>query len=100
MVPRRNPNYNMTIDLFLLNVIKHETNEKKKNANCRPLFPVEDCHQQSPRAAKLATSILHVATRHEQQRHIEFLLLNARGSCRQHVKNTWDMSDFGPRSKR
>ena len=42
-------------------------------------FPVEDCHQQSPRAAKLATSILHVATRHEQQRHIEFLLLNARG---------------------
>ena len=78
MVPRRNPNYNMTIDLFLLNVIKHETNEKK-NQNCRPLFPVEDCHQQSPRAANLATSISHAATRHEQQRHIEFLLLNARG---------------------
>ena len=76
---------------------------KKKNQNCRPLFPVEDCHQQSPRAAKLATSILHVATRHEQQRHIEFLLLNARGIWRQYiqnVKNTWDMSDFGPRSKR
>ena len=78
MVPRRNPNYNMTIDLFLLNVIKHEANEKN-NKNCLPRFPFEDCHQQSPRAAKLATSILHVATRHEQQRHIEFLLLNARG---------------------
>ena len=76
MVPRRNPNYNMTIDLFLLNVIKHETNEKKESelpsAFFRQRLP-------SPRAAKLATSILHVATRHEQQRHIKFLLLNARG---------------------
>ena len=101
MVPRRNPNYNMTIDLFLLNVIKHETNEKK-NQNCRPLFPVEDNQQQSPRAAKIATSISHAATWHEQQRHNKFLLLNARGIWRQHiqnVKNTWDMSDFGPRSK-
>ena len=51
----------------------------KKESEFPSAFPVENCHQQSPRAAKLATSILHVATRHEQQRHIEFLLLNARG---------------------
>ena len=38
MVLRRNPNYNMTIDLFLLNVI-NMIEVTKKNQNCRLLFP-------------------------------------------------------------